>query len=328
MALLVTCQCGGQYHTDASNLGREARCVNCGQVLTVTNRSSAEDASRDTKPPRAPICGKAVLSLILGVTALALTVLTGLAAIVLGVAGLAEVRRSRGRIRGQYLAIAGIALGVFGSTVIPFVVASGTIALARKQRDQAACYKHLQDIKGAMFEYHNARDRLPMAAVYDRKGRPLLSWRVLLLPFIGADEVALFEEFHLDEPWDSPHNRTLIARMPSVYACPKNAAAGSGMTTYQALVGPGTLFEPHKAGRIANAWRVGSTILVVEADRPVPWTAPEDIPYDPAEPAVMNGVHHEGLYYAFNLHGQVLSLHAEPSTTQATGTASPKIAKP
>ena len=58
----------------------------------------------------------------------------------------------------------------------------------------------------------------PPAYTTSKDGKPLLSWRVLILPYL--EQEALYKEFHLDEPWDSPHNRTLIARMPAVYRCP------------------------------------------------------------------------------------------------------------
>src|SRR4051794_10739862 len=66
------------------------------------------------------------------------------------------------------------------------------------------------------FHNHNAdQGRLPPARVYDKDGRPLYSWRVLILPYLG--EKKLYEEFRLDEPWDGPHNKKLLAKMPEVF---------------------------------------------------------------------------------------------------------------
>ncbi len=39
-----------------------------------------------------------------------------------------------------------------------------------------------------------------------------LSWRVHLLPFLGHN--ALYKQFRLEEPWDSPHNQQLLSSMP------------------------------------------------------------------------------------------------------------------
>ena len=73
---------------------------------------------------------------------------------------------------------------------------------------------NLKQIGLAMHNYHDARGRLPAAYTVDKDGKPLLSWRVLILPY--TEEAALYKEFHLDEPWDSEHNKNLIARMPAV----------------------------------------------------------------------------------------------------------------
>ena len=70
----------------------------------------------------------------------------------------------------------------------------------------------------AIHNYIAVHDSFPPAFTQDKAGKPLLSWRVLILPYLEQD--ALFKEFHLDEAWDSPHNKALIARMPVTYRCP------------------------------------------------------------------------------------------------------------
>jgi hypothetical protein len=70
----------------------------------------------------------------------------------------------------------------------------------------------------ALHNYHDKHGRLPPAVVYGEDGKPLHSWRVLLLPFIAQGE--LYREFKLDEPWDSPHNLALLPRMPATFAPP------------------------------------------------------------------------------------------------------------
>jgi prepilin-type processing-associated H-X9-DG protein len=124
-----------------------------------------------------------------------------------------------------------------------------------------------------------------LTGVNDKEGRPLLSWRVAILPYIEQD--ALYRQFHLDEPWDSPHNKKLIAQMPKVYAAPGIQTKSPGLTHYQVLVGPGTAFEPMPGRSPANI-RVAeitdglsNTLMVVEAADPVIWTKPDDLRYDP-----------------------------------------------
>src|SRR5262249_48944762 len=121
------------------------------------------------------------------------------------------------------------------------------------------------------------------AAYSTLDGKPLYSWRVLILPYL--DEQALYNQFHLDEPWNSPHNKQLISRMPSIYA-PVRRRAGLGETYYQVLVGRGTAFEGNQSIGLPGDFPDGTSkpIWVVEGGEPVPWTKPDDVDYDPDKP--------------------------------------------
>jgi hypothetical protein len=127
---------------------------------------------------------------------------------------------------------------------------------------------------------------LPPAVVYGPDGKPLYSWRVVILPYIEEDE--LYKEFHLDEPWDSPHNLALLPRMPRMYAAPGSKAKNVPPyhTVCHVFVGKDTPFEGHEGVRYPADITKGTsnTFLVVEAGEPVPWTKPEDIAYDPDGP--------------------------------------------
>jgi hypothetical protein len=122
--------------------------------------------------------------------------------------------------------------------------------------------------------------------VHGPDGKPLLSWRVLLLPFIEQDE--LYKQFHLDEPWDSPNNIRLLDRMPATYAAPghKKALIPPNHTVCHVFIGKGTAFEGPCGLRLKDDFPDGTsnTLLFVEVGEPVPWTKPEDIVYDPAGP--------------------------------------------
>src|SRR6185437_7001956 len=114
------------------------------------------------------------------------------------------------------------------------------------------------------------------------------SWRVAILPFIEED--ALYKRFHLDEPWDSPHNRTLIPLMPKIFASPGDPP-GQGKTRFQVLTAANN--RAPFTTEFRGAWPLGGgvpfpvffadgtsqTILVAEASRAVEWTKPEDIPF-------------------------------------------------
>ncbi len=88
---------------------------------------------------------------------------------------------------------------------------------AREAARRTQADNHLKQIGLAMHNFHDVNNKLPAQANYEGK-KPLLSWRVHLLPYLG--EAELYNEFHLDEPWDSPHNKKLIEKMPQVYKNP------------------------------------------------------------------------------------------------------------
>jgi hypothetical protein len=132
----------------------------------------------------------------------------------------------------------------------------------------------------AMLNYSDVNKHLPPAAICDKNGRPLLSWRVAILPYIEQNE--LYKQFHLDEPWDSPHNRTLIDKMPQLYADPDpqiRQTAGPGKTTCLVPVAAETIFF-HSEGTALKEIPDGTakTLMLVEVEplRAAIWTKPED----------------------------------------------------
>lgn len=188
--------------------------------------------------------------------------------------------------------------------------------------------KNLMQIGLAIHTYTGENGgRLPPAASSGSKdptGKPLLSWRVAILPYL--DQQALYKEFDLDQPWDHPTNLKLVAKMPKLYVVP-GVEAKEGMTHYRTLVGPGTFLEPHKGkdGRLATRYKIGATpdgtsqvIAVVEATEPTIWTKPDDLAYDPKGPLPKFGVTPAG----FNV------LFADASTRFVPSTVSEKVLRP
>jgi hypothetical protein len=150
--------------------------------------------------------------------------------------------------------------------------------------DRDLAQNSLKQIGLAMHSYHDVYGHFPAAASYDKQGRPLLSWRVHILPYLEQEE--LYKQFHLDEPWDSEHNKQLLAKMPRIYAAPlPGGAKERGMTPYQVFTGKGTIFEDKKGVAIKDITDGTSrTFLIVEAGEGVPWTKPQDLPFDPDKP--------------------------------------------
>jgi prepilin-type processing-associated H-X9-DG protein len=159
---------------------------------------------------------------------------------------------------------------------------------------------NVKQIALGMHNFVATSNRFPAAAINDSDGKPLLSWRVAILPYIN--EEALYRKFKLDEPWDSPHNLPLLAEMPKVFICPSDPVGEAKTTTrYQVIAGPGTLFDGPEGFRIEDVVDgTANTLLVVESRTPVPWTKPEDIDYDPtAGPPTLGSNHPGGVNAAF-----------------------------
>ncbi len=158
------------------------------------------------------------------------------------------------------------------------------IIAARKSAQRMQSMNNLKQLALAMHMYYDKYKHFPPAASYDASGKPLLSWRVHLLPFM--EEKALYEQFKLDEPWDSEHNKKLIPLVVKVYQDP-SAHLQPGMTTYLVPVGKGTVFgsqEPLRMQDIVDG--TSNTIMIVSAtpDQAVPWTKPEDLKVTQADP--------------------------------------------
>ena len=129
----------------------------------------------------------------------------------------------------------------------------------------------------AMHSYSNAHKTFPAHAIYDKDGKkPLLSWRVAILPYLDQQE--LYDEFKLDEPWDSKHNKKLIAKMPKIYEPLGEEKKGEGLTYFQVFTGPDTLFDGPKKMKIQSITDgTSNTLLAIEGRDFVVWTKPADL---------------------------------------------------
>lgn len=153
----------------------------------------------------------------------------------------------------------------------------------REAAARAQASNNLKQIALAMHNHESAYNKFPAAAICDKAGKPLLSWRVAILPFIEQEN--LYKQFKLDEPWDSVHNSKLIPLMPKVYLDPRTPHA-SGRTYYKVFTGPDASFDLVKGRTIVSiADGSSNTILVAAGGDPVIWTKPDDIPFDKKKPA-------------------------------------------
>ena len=151
--------------------------------------------------------------------------------------------------------------------------------------DRTLVLANLSTIGKAMHMYHDNNKAFPTPASYDKQGKPLLSWRVQLLPYLGLDK--LYKEFKLDEAWDSPHNKPLIAKIPPIYRHPLGLGVSEGKTPLLVPTGESTMFPGGKGITFRDVTDgTSNTILALAAadDNMVIWTKPEDWQFDPKNP--------------------------------------------
>lgn len=171
-----------------------------------------------------------------------------------------------------------IAASMIAASVATFLLLAAS-SCAQNESLRTNSVRNLENIGRATRKYHDVHEHFP-APFRARDGRPLLSWRVAILPFLDARN--LYNEFHLEEPWDSPHNAALLDRMPDVFALP-GSSSPNGMTFYRSFSGSGTLFDPANADGTSFSQVTDGywTLLLVEAREAVPWTRPDsEIPFD------------------------------------------------
>lgn len=228
--------------------------------------------------------GMAITSLVLGCVSFFCWIFTGLPAVILGILALRQINRSNGTIKGDGLAIGGIVTGAVASfLILPVMIALllPAVQAAREAARRNVSANNLKQIGLALLNHADSKGgHFPAAK---NEGGSQLSWRVHILPYIGQQ--ALYEQFHLDEPWDSDHNMALIAQMPAIFQNP-NGSGALGETNYLAVTGPGTAFDDGTTGLALRDFDDGisNTIMVVEADQAVQWTKPDDYVFDPNNP--------------------------------------------
>lgn len=145
------------------------------------------------------------------------------------------------------------------------------------------CQNQLKAITMAMLLYEKDHGTLPPAFSANSKGSPLHSWRVLLLPYLGQQE--LYDQLNLEEPWDSLHNRKFWSVDVPFYRCPSDDDASAGETNYSVVIGEQLAFEGEKGARLDTLDRGrGRLILVVERREAVCWMNPSnEITYSKAK---------------------------------------------
>ena len=149
---------------------------------------------------------------------------------------------------------------------------------------EGKCVAHLSMIGSALFWYKHANGSFPPLYMADANGKPMHSWRVSILPYMGYQE--LFSQYRFDEPWNSEHNRRLASQMPEQYRCPASLDKRGTRTNYLAVVGAHAAWHGDRGvtdTEIGDASAHFNTIMVVETnDSQVDWMEPRDMSFEDA----------------------------------------------
>jgi hypothetical protein len=199
--------------------------------------------------------------------------------------------RLKGVLKNEYWSIEGERLTVElkgASSVATIGVLTGlllpAVQAAREAARRMQGSNNMKQLQLATLNYESAYKKFPARNIVSKDGKPLLSWRVALLPFL--EQNALYQQFHLDEPWDSPHNRQLIAKMPATYQDPQ-APAPPGYTCYVAPYEKGTAWSGGalQLRQVTDGTSNTLSFLQVAGPKAVAWTSPDDLDVTGMSPA-------------------------------------------
>lgn len=173
-------------------------------------------------------------------------------------------------------AVVALPLLFFGAILAGLLLPA--VQSARAAARDAACRHNMRQIAVAIEDYRTVHGHYPPSYVADQNGRPLHSWRVLILPYLERQD--LYDQYDFDEPWDGPNNRRLHDRMPDIFACPEVVETGGRTTTnYVVVSGPGAIFDgPRTTSRQEITDDPAQTILLVEMEGAnIHWLEPRDL---------------------------------------------------
>ncbi len=195
------------------------------------------------------------------------------------------------------------------ATIMTYLPASSysqtpDLEAARETARRTNSAANLKQITMAAFMYESEHNEFPPRAIFNKEGKPMLSWRVQLLPYFNEED--LYKQFHQDEPWDSEHNKRLIPRMPKIFQNPSGTTK-PGMTNYLAVCGTGLAFDGTKGLQPKDVKEPSKTIMVIEVDDDcaVVWTKPGDWQYDAKDPLAGLGVAHPNGFNAGFVDGHI-----------------------
>lgn len=246
--------CFHKTRVDKSYAGRKGPCINCCKIVTMpklVESSKASPSDSLSSPSPAPSWLEDNED---------------------------EQVDNRRAFRRRFFVAVGTVLGLAVVLGVGWLASAPFFKQLQSQHNVFMGRNNLQRIAAALKAYSNDHGSYPTPTVTDATGRPLYSWRVLLLPYLG--EQGLYEKFVLTETWDSANNLGLVSKMPNVYAAPASPDANAlGEACYMLIKGAGTLFPasgPLNEKAVTDS--PAETLLVVEVrNQGDAWSKPSDL---------------------------------------------------
>jgi len=301
MPIPFTCpHCGAHTEVAEEYAGQTGPCVRCGKSITVPPPAGTPGYTTPSKASQVPL--------------VVLLVVAGLGLLVFFCGGFFFLAfRMVAPVAPPPMPMPAVPMSApapAATMPAPTPTASGTDAL---------CVERLKRIGEAMAAYHDVHGCFPPAYLADDEGKPMHSWRVLLLPYLDCRD--LYDRYDFEEPWDGPTNRQLAAAMPEVYRCPADADAGPTETSYVMIVGPGTISDGTSTTSLSDIKDgAATTLIVVETTASgISWLEPADLSteemsfrVDDGSPAGIRS-NHPGAAYGLAADGSAFTLRNDQS---------------
>jgi hypothetical protein len=336
MSIHFTCpHCTAQQSLSHDQAGCVTPCPLCGATITVPEHSDRAVVQQQTKRFRESFEREqtkiqfGLKQLLIAVTAFcllfAMTASMGIGGVVLF--SVVAIAMSIYWHNGTLLALS-LTMGLLAACLLP------AFQQPELGHPPPVCQTHLRQLVLAMHQYNGVYGTLPPAYLADASGKPMHSWRVLLLPYLGPDALKLYKQYDFNEPWDGPHNRLLAKHMPKFFACPQDKRRGKFDTSYVVVTGKETVFNADQSmslNQLAAMDGTSTTLLVVEcAQSGIHWMEPRDLRYDemslkindPSGKQGVRGHHGDGANVGMaDATCKFVSKHVNPAAWRAAFTA-------
>ncbi|QDT48836.1 hypothetical protein Pan258_28820 [Symmachiella dynata] len=215
-------------------------------------------------------------------------------------------------------------LVIIGIIVVLIALLLPNVRQAREAARRTHCRNNLKNIGLALYNYHDVYGSFPPTYTVDADGKPLHSWRMLILPY--SQKGTVYDRTDFSKPWDDPANTEVAAMLEPIYACPTTIITPDH-TSYLAVVTPESCLRPLASLSIPEITDgTSNTIMVAEVPvkYAVPWMAPQDADeHMVLSPKPEDDLHHTGGSFHLFADGSVQFISSETETATLRGLITP-----